>query len=48
MYVWKMEETIQHIISSCECLVVGEYKARHDSVVKVVLMAIIKNWKIKT
>jgi len=44
----KTGETIQHLISSCESLVAGEYKARHDSVAKVVHMAIIKNWNIKT
>jgi hypothetical protein len=43
----KTGETIQHIISACESLVTDEYKTRHDSVAKVVHMAIIKKWRIQ-
>ena len=38
----KQSETIQHIISSCEKLVVTEYKERHDSVAKVLHSALTK------
>jgi len=42
----KTGETIQYIVGVCEPLMVEEYKARQDSVAKVVDTAIVKHWKM--